>query len=152
MNGLTGLTSAFLALYLITLPAVAYLDFRERETRALKVVNLYASLVPVAALPKLLEIEVAEPFVAAACMSAVAEALLPDVEEGADALFDLVFYVAVAWFGAKMPCWARLGGVLAASANLAVFVSLFGTPEVEGIELVEAAGGIVFFVGMFFIS
>ena len=152
MNGLPGHTSAFLALYLVTLPTVAYLDSMDRETRALKIVNLYASLIPVNNLPKLLEIETVEPFAAAVCMSAAAKALFPDVDEDAAALFEFVFYVVVAWFGTKMPLWSRLSGVLVAGANFVDASSLLGAPEVEGIEIVEAAGGIVFFIGMFFIS
>lgn len=111
------LTSAFLSLYLLTLPIVAYLDFTDEQAPALAAVSLYASLVPVAALPKLLEADTLEPFVGAACMAAASKALVPAVDEGAHALFDLAFFAAVAWFGSKRRDKCGVGPLARARAS-----------------------------------
>lgn len=143
------LTFASLLVYLTTLPVVAYLDSVDREVRALSVVHLYASLAPAAALPKLLELEMAEPVVAAACMSAVVEALVPEASDAAaHSLFELLFLALLATRGTKLPLWARLGGALAALGEAMQAAALFGAPALEGVGFGVAVGEMAFYGGL----
>ena len=134
---------AGLLVHLLTLPLVLLYP----EEAPLKVVSLYASLLPVAALPWLLEFEVAEPIVAATCMSAVVRAHVQTEEvEVVGGFFDVWFYLALAT-SSKLAVWARVGAVIAAAGSVAVASALV-TEGVENAELLVSAGEVLFFVGV----